>query len=99
MNYTITKGNLHIVDSYKVPKARFEGELAKIKALHPQSDVWLRSMRSLRREWVTHNLCYALHIYRSHTADVDLSPEMVCETHLRNRRNYRSNLHQVMDLQ
>lgn len=73
MNYTITKGNLHIVDSYKVPKARFEGELAKIKALHPQSDVWLRSMRSLRREWATHNLCYALHIYRSHTADVDLN--------------------------
>ena len=73
MKYTITKSNLHLVDSYKVSKTKFEGELAKIKGLHSNSNVWLRSTRSLCNEWGCHNLCYALHIFRSHTKDVDLN--------------------------
>ena len=73
MKYTITKNNLHIVDSYKVSKTKFEGELAKIKGLHPNSDVWKRSTKSLCKEWATHNLCYAMHLFRSHTKDVDLN--------------------------
>lgn len=31
-----------------------------------------RTTRSLLREWAAHKLCYALHIFRSHTEAVDL---------------------------
>lgn len=50
--------------------------LPTLKIIHrenPESDVWRRSMRSLKAEWMVHNACYRLHILRSHTADVDLN--------------------------
>ena len=73
MKYTITKNNLHLVDSYAVGKRYFSRELARIKGIHPNSDVWLRSYRSMEREWATHNALYALHLFRSRTKDVDLN--------------------------
>ncbi len=71
--YTITQGNLHIIDSYQVSKKAFRRQLASIKALHPDSDVWKRSWCSLELEWATHNGLYAIGIARSHTKDVDLN--------------------------
>jgi len=71
--YTITKNNLHIVDSAFVEKERFAGVLARIKNLHPHSDVWKRSMCSLKLEWASHNALYAIGYKRDHTKDVDLN--------------------------
>lgn len=73
MKYTITQSNLHLVDSHKVSKRYFDRELARIKGLHPSSDVWLRGERSLEREWATHNALYVLHLFRSRTKDCDLN--------------------------
>ena len=73
MRYTITKDNLHLVDSHKVIKRVFDRELSRIKGLHPNSDVWLRSFRSMRKEWATHNALYALGLFRKRTKDCDLN--------------------------
>ena len=73
MKYTISKSNLHIIDSYAVSKKRFEPFLNSVEAIHPDSDVWIRTKKSMCREWALHNLLYALHIARSHTADVDIN--------------------------
>lgn len=73
MDYLITEDNVHIVDSYKTSKYKFEHTLLVIKGLYPSCNVWQRTMLSLRREWATHNLLYALHLFRSRTKDVDLN--------------------------
>ena len=73
MKYTITKNNLHLVDSYAVGKRYFSRELARIKGIHPNSDVWLRSYRSMEREWSVHNALYALGLFRARTKDVDIN--------------------------
>ena len=71
--YTISKNNLHIPDSYKIGKRKFYSTLAQIKGIHQESEVWKRSLKSLSREWACHNALYALHLFRSHTKDVDLN--------------------------
>lgn len=73
MKYTITQSNLHLVDSHKVSKRYFDRELARIKGLHPTSNVWLRSFRSMRKEWATHNALYAAGLFRQRTKDCDLN--------------------------
>ena len=73
MDYTVSDNNIHIVDSYMISKREFEPRLLVIKSLYPSCNVWQRKMSSLKREWATHNLLYALHIYRSRTKDVDLN--------------------------
>lgn len=71
--YTITKNNLHIVDSCQVSKKNFGRTLTSIKNFHPKSDVWKRSDKSLKREWAVHNFSYSLGLFRSRTKDVDLN--------------------------
>ena len=73
MRYTITDNNLHLVDSYKVSKDKYDRELGRIKAFHPNSSVWNRSFRSMELEWATHNALYYLHLFRSRTKDTDLN--------------------------
>ncbi len=73
MIYSITDNNLHIRQSYQYPAAKMLTGLESIKALFPKSNVWRRSMRSLKAEWMVHNACYCLHILRIHTSDVDLN--------------------------
>ena len=73
MKYTISNNNLHLIDSYKVSKKRFDGELNRIKAIHPNSDVWKRTRCSLKLEWATNNGLYALGIKRDRTKDVDIN--------------------------
>ena len=72
MKYEITTNNLHIEDSYQVSKKDMLSTLTYIKAFHPDSRVWERTMRSLRAEWIVHNALYRLHLYRTRTKDVDL---------------------------
>lgn len=73
MNYTITYNNLHVEDSYQTKKAQIEPFLNSAKAIHPWSEVWKRSLGSIKREWATHTLLYNLHLFRSHTKDVDIN--------------------------
>lgn len=73
MRYSITNNNLHIFDSYATPKAMFRRELEFARRAHYKSDVWKRSINSMRREWATHNLCYAIGYKRERTKDVDLN--------------------------
>lgn len=73
MTYIISDNCLQICDSYLYSKRDMISSLNLIKKRYPHSDIWKRSMRSLREEWIVHNACYRLHILRSHTADVDLN--------------------------
>lgn len=74
MNHYITMNDLHIEDSYLV---KSEGEMNYYLDLYehemPESEVWKRSYGNLRREWITHNFLYYLHLFRSRTKDVDLN--------------------------
>lgn len=73
MKYNITYNNLHIEESYKVEKAKMEPFLNSAMVIHPWSEVWKRSVGSIKREWATHTLLYNLHLFRSHTKDVDIN--------------------------
>ena len=71
--FTIDSSNLHIEDSCVVPKGWFNYALTTIQNVYPTSDVWKRSEGSLRREWATHNMLYALGMWKDRTKDVDLN--------------------------
>ena len=71
--YSVSPNNVHIVDSYTVPKAQFDRVLGHIQNVAPDCEVWKRSYTSLKLEWATHNFLYMLHMFRSHTKDVDLN--------------------------
>ena len=66
--------SIKIFESYAVPLPLFREALESIKNALPEHAIWgCRTMASLRREWATHNLLYALGIKRERTADVDLN--------------------------
>ena len=73
MQYNISSKDLQLKSSFNVKKAAFERELAKIREEHPDSQVWKRSLRSLKREWAAHNALHALGILRNRTSDTDLN--------------------------
>lgn len=70
--YNVYESDLKLVNSYSVSKVFFTGILEQLKYELPNHAIWGRSFASLRREWATHNLAYALNICRSKTADCDL---------------------------
>lgn len=71
--YMIAYGNLHINDSYRMRKRNMLMALYVLRDRHHKTDIFKRSSKSLRREWATHNLLYALGIARERTKDVDLN--------------------------
>lgn len=72
MEISVSSNNIHINDSYKIKsKKDMLSIINKIRKTY-QSDVLNRTDKSLLNEWGAHNLCYNLHLFRSHTADVDL---------------------------
>ena len=73
MLYSISPNNLQLKSSFEVKKKDFERELAAIREKFPDSQVWKRSLRSLRLEWATHNALHALRIFPSRTADTDFN--------------------------
>ena len=73
MRYKITDNNIHLIDSYLIPKEKMVWELIKIRNLHPSCPVFQRSFRSLKAEWCSHNAAYFLGIKRERTKDVDLN--------------------------
>lgn len=72
VEYTISKTNLHIVDSHKVGKFKMMGELKSIKKDNPDSKVWERCLSSLYLEWICHNFLYMVGYERDRTKDCDL---------------------------
>ena len=69
----MSSNNIQLKLSYEVNKDDFERELEAIRAQHPDSLVWNRSMESLKREWAAHNAFHALGLVRKQTADTDLN--------------------------
>lgn len=70
----VTDTNIHIVNSYQITnKIVMESILLDTKEDYPDIRVFKeRSMKSLINEWVGHNNLFKLHLFRSHTASVDL---------------------------
>lgn len=76
--YTVTKDNIHIKDSYKiVRKEDMIRVLSEIQAdyITDHNDYFFFHIpfKGMIDEWRTHNLLYDLHIFRSHTKDVDIN--------------------------
>ena len=87
MKYAVSKNSIHIEDSYLISKNEFGNELKKIEDSYTgETSVFkYRTYESLEKEWAVHNLCYNLHLFRSHTKDVDLNyPQIWYESFLYN---------------
>lgn len=69
---TMSIDNIHIRNSYLIQDREVMlyqiGYFRKVGG----SKALLRSDKSLVNEWRAHNLLYDLHLFRSHTRDVDL---------------------------
>ncbi len=72
-DYTVSPTNIHLELSFLVSKADFERELLAMRERHPESQVWNRSIDSLKREWAAHNAFHSLGIFRKKTAHADLN--------------------------
>lgn len=72
-DYTVSPTNIHLESSFLVNKADFERELLAMRERHPESQVWNRSISSLKHEWAAHNALHALGIFRNQTAHADLN--------------------------
>lgn len=71
--YTVGPANINIVDSYKVRKWHMRSVLKNIKRDHgDETNVFERSMFSLKMEWICHNFLYNIGYQRERTKDVDL---------------------------
>lgn len=71
---TVSKGNIHIQDSYKVEtKKEMRAILEELYRKYPLIYPFKRSFRSLISEWRTHNRLYKWGYKRERTADVDLN--------------------------
>ena len=74
MRYKVYDNRVKLIDSYIVPKAKYERELISIRNLHPSLPLWEnRGVRSMRCEWATHNLLYSIGIKRDKTKDCDIN--------------------------
>ena len=73
MDYEVSSNNIKLKSSYEVSKDDFERELLALRERHPESQVWNRSLDSLKREWAAHNAFHALGLVRKQTADTDLN--------------------------
>ena len=75
MVYNVTRNNIHIEDSAFISKKEMDAILVDIFLNHGiDTEVFfLRSKKSLKREWALHNLLYSWGLFKSHTKDVDLN--------------------------
>ena len=73
IDYTINPDNIHLESSFKVSKEDFEKELVALRERHPESNVWNRSIGSLKREWAVHNAFHAMGVVRKQAAHADLN--------------------------
>ena len=75
ISFTLTKGNVRIVDSYKITKkADMNGIVKLIRAEATKAGFkYKRSNSSWVTEWRAHNYMYDKKIDRARTASVDLN--------------------------
>lgn len=75
--YKLTKDCLTIYDGYQISdKKQMVSFLTSLRTdENKDTIVSTRSIKSMIREWQAHNLLYNLHLFRSHTQDVDLDKE------------------------
>lgn len=67
-----TKDNTHVEDSYKSTDIGLE-VCYIIRERYVRGLPQTRTFESYVREWKGHNRLYKLHLFRSHTKDVDLN--------------------------
>ena len=72
MKIDYTENNTHVYDSYQYTDYNLN-VMTIIRERHLQSLPVTRSFESYVREWKGHNKLYYLHLFRSHTASVDLN--------------------------
>lgn len=71
--YRVTKDCVTIYDSYKVRKWNMRPVLKRVRRdADMETDVFKRSIFSLKMEWICHNFLYFVGIERERTKDVDL---------------------------
>lgn len=69
----ISMNDVKVFESYKVKKKSEMEELLDYWRGEYITLVFQRTNKSLINEWRSHNLLYNLHLFRSHTTDVDLN--------------------------
>lgn len=72
MNISYSKDNTHVEDSYKVKDIELE-VMQIIRERQYRGLPISRTFDSYVREWKGHNNLYNLHLFRKHTASVDLN--------------------------
>ena len=81
IKYNITEYNIHIENSYILTKEdRIRQYLINLRDNIECCELdcivfHRRTIKSLIKEWIAHNVLYKLHIVRSHTKSVDLNVE------------------------
>lgn len=75
MKIEYSEDNTHVVDSYKIDNINLS-VCYIIRERHLRHLKVTRSFESYVREWRGHNRLYNLHLFRSHTKDVDLDENM-----------------------
>ena len=75
IEYTLTKGNIHIINSYKIRKREdMNGIVAAVRAEAKKKGFnYKRSNSSWVTEWRAHNYMYDKNIERNRTGSVDLN--------------------------
>lgn len=71
----LSEDNVKIYKSYKLVKTEdIKAFLEKLIKKHSEDGfvITKRSLKSMIYEWKGHNLLFYLHLFRSHTTDVDL---------------------------
>lgn len=81
IEYYVTKNNIHIENSYILTKE----DIIRQYLINLRDNIedcglncivfYRRTIKSLTKEWIAHNVLYKLHIARSHTKSVDLNIE------------------------
>lgn len=75
MKIEYSENNTHVEDSYKYTDYNLNvGYIIRERTLRKLKVT--RSFESYVREWRGHNRLYYLHLFRSHTKDVDLDEDM-----------------------
>lgn len=72
MKITYTEDNTHVEDSYKETNINLSVSYI-IRERYLRHLPQTRTFESYVREWKGHNRLYKLHLFRSHTKDVDLN--------------------------
>ena len=67
--------NMKIISSYRITNANFRNEIIRILHQYEKDNPssWKRSITSMRREWLVHNLLHHFDVQLKRTKDVDFN--------------------------